>query len=73
MKKMMALGLAVVMAMATLTGCGSSDSGKKTAKVVEIDLTRESRMQPLLLLMIRTVENTLQLMWYRTVKWISMV
>ena len=34
--------------------------------------TRESRMQPLLLLMIRTVENTLQLMWYRTVKWISM-
>ena len=41
MKKMMALGLAVVMAMATLTGCGSSDSGKKTAKVVEIDLTSE--------------------------------
>lgn len=38
---MMALGLAVVMAMATLTGCGSSDSGKKTAKVVEIDLTSE--------------------------------
>ena len=41
MKKMKALGLAVVMAMATLTGCGSSDSGKKTAKVVEIDLTSE--------------------------------
>lgn len=41
MKKMMALGLAVVMAMATLTGCTSSDSGKKTAKVVEIDLTSE--------------------------------
>lgn len=39
MKKIMALGLAAVMAAVMLTGCGGN--GKKTVKVIEVDLTSE--------------------------------
>ena len=41
MKKFLALGLSAVLAMTALTGCGNSDGGKKTAKVIEVDLTSE--------------------------------
>lgn len=41
MKRFLALGLSAVLAMTVLTGCGSSDGGKKTAKVIEVDLTSE--------------------------------
>lgn len=45
MKKILAMTLSVVMAMTALTACGSkskdSSSSKKTAKVIEIDLTSE--------------------------------
>ena len=44
MKKLLAMALSVVMAMTALTACGSKDnssSGKKTAKVIEIELTDE--------------------------------
>lgn len=41
MKRFLALGLSAVLAMTALTGCGSSDGGKKTAKVIEVDLTSE--------------------------------
>ncbi|MED9903888.1 MAG: transporter substrate-binding domain-containing protein [Lachnospiraceae bacterium] len=40
MKKLLAIGLAAVMAAATLAGCGS-DGEKKTAKVIEVELTNE--------------------------------
>jgi len=39
MKKLVALGLAMVMAITTLTACG--ESAPKTAKVIEIELTSE--------------------------------
>lgn len=39
MKKLVALGLAMVMAITTLTACG--ESAPKTAKVIEIELTNE--------------------------------
>ena len=39
MKKIMALGLVAVMAAVMLTGCGGN--GKKTVKVIEVDLTSE--------------------------------
>ncbi len=38
MKKLLAMGLAAVMALAVLTGCGAE---AKTAKVIEIELTNE--------------------------------
>lgn len=45
MKKILAMTLSVVMAMTALTACGSKSkdgsSSKKTAKVIEIDLTSE--------------------------------
>ncbi len=43
MKKFLALGLSLIMAFTTLTACGSSNAGaaKKTAKVIEIELTNE--------------------------------
>lgn len=45
LKKLVAITLSAVMAMTALTGCGSSKDGegssKKTAKVIEIDLTDE--------------------------------
>lgn len=45
MKKILAMTLSVVMAMTALTACGSKNddgsSSKKTAKVIEIDLTSE--------------------------------
>lgn len=44
MKKLLAMALSVVMAMTALTACGSKDnssSDKKTAKVIEIELTDE--------------------------------
>lgn len=40
MKKFMALGLAVVLAAAALTGCGNS-AAKKTVKVIDVNLTDE--------------------------------
>ncbi len=40
MKKLLAIGLAAVMAAATLAGCGS-DGEKKAAKVIEVELTNE--------------------------------
>lgn len=40
MKKLLAVVLTVVMTAAMLTGCGS-DGGKKTAKVIEVELTNE--------------------------------
>lgn len=40
MKKVLAIALSVILAMAALTGCGS-DSAKKTAKVIEVELTNE--------------------------------
>lgn len=40
MKKILAIGLAAIMAAATLAGCGG-DGAKKTAKVIEIELTNE--------------------------------
>lgn len=40
MKKVLAIVLSVILAMAALTGCGS-DSAKKTAKVIEVELTNE--------------------------------
>lgn len=42
LKKLVAITLSAVMCMAALTGCGGkSDSAKKTAKVIEVDLTDE--------------------------------
>ena len=41
MKKLLALGLVVVMAAATVVGCGNKDAAKKKATVIEIDLTNE--------------------------------
>ena len=42
LKKLVASTLSAVMCMAALTGCGGkSDSAKKTAKVIEVDLTDE--------------------------------
>lgn len=41
MKKLLATALALVMAAATLVGCGSSDSSAEKVKVIEIDLTQE--------------------------------
>lgn len=41
MKKLMAAALALVMAAATLTGCGSSDDTTEKVKVIEINLTEE--------------------------------
>ena len=41
LKKFVAITLSAVMCMAALTGCGKSDSAKKTAKVIEVDLTDE--------------------------------
>lgn len=47
MKKIMALGLSVIMVVAALTGCGSKNTvstgndTKKLTKVIEIDLTQE--------------------------------
>ena len=41
MKKLLATALALVMAAATLVGCGSSDSSEEKVKVIEIDLTQE--------------------------------
>ncbi|MBO5258798.1 MAG: transporter substrate-binding domain-containing protein [Agathobacter sp.] len=42
MKKLLALGLSLVMAFSVLTGCGSSNAGEaKKAKVIEIELTNE--------------------------------
>lgn len=45
-KKLVALTLSAVLAMSALTGCGSKNednasSGKKTVKVIEVDLTNE--------------------------------
>ncbi|MBE5939724.1 MAG: transporter substrate-binding domain-containing protein [Lachnospiraceae bacterium] len=40
-KKLLALGLVVVMAAATVVGCGNKDAAKKKAAVIEIDLTNE--------------------------------
>ena len=40
MKKFMALALALVMALSTLTACGGNDAAK-TAKVIDIKLTDE--------------------------------
>ena len=39
-KKLLALGLATVMAMTAFTACGG-DKDKKTAEVIEIELTNE--------------------------------
>ena len=39
MKKFLALGLAMMMAMSALVGCGSKEAA--TAKVIEIELTSE--------------------------------
>ncbi len=41
MKKLLATALALVMAAATLIGCGSSDVSTEKVKVIEIDLTQE--------------------------------
>ena len=43
MKKLFALGLSMVMAISTLTACGSTEAGAaaQTAKVIEIELTNE--------------------------------
>lgn len=41
MKKFLALGLSLVMAFSTLTACGNTGAAKKTAKVIEIELTNE--------------------------------
>ncbi len=41
MKKLLATALALVMAAATLIGCGSSDASTEKVKVIEIDLTQE--------------------------------
>ena len=41
MKKLLATALALVMAAATLVGCGSSDSSEEKVKVIEIYLTQE--------------------------------
>lgn len=41
MKKFLALGLSLVMAFSTLTACGNAGAAKKTAKVIEIELTNE--------------------------------
>ena len=43
MKKIMALALAAIMAMGTLTACGGSDNGSTapTAKVIDVNLTEE--------------------------------
>lgn len=40
MKKLLAIGLMLVMTAATLTGCGK-DAAKKTVKVIEVELTNE--------------------------------
>lgn len=40
-KKLITIGLSVVVALATLTGCGSAGAASKTAKVIEIELTKE--------------------------------
>lgn len=42
LKKLMAVGLSAVLALSVFTACGKSDSsGKKTAKVIDINLTEE--------------------------------
>lgn len=41
MKKLLATALALVMAAATLVGCGESADGSAKVKVIEIDLTQE--------------------------------
>ena len=41
MKKIMALALALVMALGTLTACGGGENTAKGAKVIEINLTEE--------------------------------
>lgn len=41
MKKTIALGLSLVLAVSTLTGCGSSKNSNVTAKIIDVDLTNE--------------------------------
>ena len=41
MKKLIALGLSLVMAASVLAGCGAAEEKAKTAKVIEIELTQE--------------------------------
>lgn len=41
MKKTIALGLSLVLAVSTFTGCGSSKNSNVTAKIIDVDLTNE--------------------------------